>query len=345
MNAELVAYMNNILIIRDEFLAISHIKDSEAMNIWARWIITHRGLCRQTNLCLPDDDAYDSQLQIELESKGCSSQDAAYTFRWLLEQTGKANKNYRPIAEAETGGLHGTVPVTVTRNFGQVTLCCDTIKQVLPISVYIKMSNFYRKDHLASHKDNYIWLCSALYSILDGKGLQWAVPPRAMQLFQRMGCHTEIFASPLNTYNRNYYSLYEFDRAFSSKGNFFSAPDSDFAQGTFQVNPPFINPVFCKTTERIFRLLEIAESSGKKLTFIYVMPEWEDFETYNMVIESRFFINKILLRAKRHYYYQYSTKDYIKARFGSHIVFLSTDIGMDHPPVEDIREAFMPERY
>ena len=202
------------------------------------------------------------------------------------------------------------------------------------------MSRNYR--YLPDSKNSYIWLCAAVYGILGCKGLQWAVPSRVLDILRdNLNCNTELFASPINNYYNNYYSLFESDRAFGSKGSFFSAPDSDFVKGCYQINPPFIDPIFTKTTEKILHYLSVAEEHQEELTFIYIMPEWKDFTTYNMVSESRFCVKTITLKSNHHRYFQYCTAGYIPARFNSYIIFLSTNTKICSNSLEhNIRYSF-----
>jgi hypothetical protein len=240
----------------------------------------------------------------------------------------------------EFGGIHGDVPVSLRLNGSKVILECAQLSEIIPTSVYNRMSRNYKG--LSKYKNSYVWLCSAVYSILDGKGLQWAVPPTVMNLLQsHLCCYTELFASPLNAYNKHYYSLYPLDKVFGSKGNFFTAPDSDFIEGVYQVNPPFIDQLFTKTSERILELLDHADATNRELTFIYVMPEWRNFVTYDMIAESRFCVKRIFLKSNHHCYYQYSTGSYIPARFGSYMFFLSTNSMICNNALEsNIRYAF-----
>lgn len=344
MNENLITYIGEILDLRGRFSTISHVdKKSEVMKVWARWIITHRSLCSQGNLVLPDDGEYDSQLIVELQEKGVSKTYAYYLHDWLITECRRINKNYNPIATVEHGGIHGNIPVALNLNGGTVSISLKSPNrslQIIPISVYNRMSRHY--TGLPSQKNSYIWLCTTLYSILDGKGLQWAVPPAVMELLQsNLGCYTELFASPLNAYNKQYYSLFSLDYVFGSKGNFFMAPNSHFIEGTYQINPPFIDQLFTKTSERIIELLEVADLADRELTFIYIMPEWKDFTTYNMISESRFCVKRVFFRSGQHYYYQYSNGSYIPARFGSYMIFLSTNNKICTNTLENnIRYAF-----
>lgn len=159
------------------------------------------------------------------------------------------------------------------------------------------------------------------YDFLGCNGLQWAVPPKLLEYFKtQLGCNTEIFASPYNRLYDRFYSLFELDKQLGSSGEFFSAPDSDFLEGVFQVNPPFIDAIFTKTTERLLQLLRKSDS---ELSFIYVMPNWKNFRTVRWVLESEYCVKVVDLKPNEHFYYEYTNGTYVKAKFASVLVILS----------------------
>uniref|UniRef100_A0A6C0J4Z4 PCIF1 WW domain-containing protein n=1 Tax=viral metagenome TaxID=1070528 RepID=A0A6C0J4Z4_9ZZZZ len=336
MNNELVKHLNRISQLKLTFHRISKLHyESESMKIWARWIITHRGLftSSQKSILLPDDEVYDTQLIQELIDKGCPHNHAKYLHKWLWEQTISINKNYQMTAEVEYGGIRGIEPVMLTPCYNnRYCLKCGNINTYIKISAYDKLAMSLKNNSYLSNINDindingYIWLTNVLYTMLDGKGLQWAVPQQLMLfLKQQLNCTTELFASPINHYYDKYYSLFEMDRIYGSKGNFFTAKDNDFKEGCFQINPPFIDSLFTKTSLKILNLLKIANNNRKKLTFVYIMPIWKDFPTYTMVTDSHFCVKSITLSADKHSYYEYSTHKYIRARFNTAVIFLSTD--------------------
>jgi hypothetical protein len=322
MNADLVKYIEAIIGIRRELLIISKVDhQSELLKIWARWIITHRSLFRQGSLFLPDDMIHDTQFIQELIDKGCPVSHANYVHDWIWERTSRLDFN--PVAELERGGIHGTCPIKGIEDCGNIRLECESVVTTIRSSVYHRLTAAY--NGLSSARDTYILLISVLYGLLDGKGLQWAVPPSFLNFIrQSLDCSTELFASPVNHHYDKYYSLFDIDRLFGSRGNFFTAPDDDFVEGCFQVNPPFIDSLFTRTTNKVISLLEKAERAGKALTFVYIMPLWDDFLTYTMVSDCRFCARNVKLNADRHYYYEYNTESYIKAKFNTSVVILST---------------------
>jgi len=329
MNKNIVSHLRDIILFRDTLCAISHIEEVEIMKIWARWIITHRSLFKQKTICLPDDREYDPQLIVELIEKGVSTSHAMFLHDWMITETNNINKRFPWMyADTEYGGIHGSVNVIIIdEKDDMIVLACDELSVVLPVVLYNKLLRYTVDNSTTALKPlNYIWFVGFLYSLLDGKGLQWAVPTSVMMILKnRMYCNTELFASPINHFFNRYYSLFPYDVALGSRGNFFTAPDSDFITGCFQVNPPFIDCLFTKTTQRILNLLKIADDSDRELTFIYIMPSWEKFTTYEMAIESPYCVKQINLKANAHYYYQHITNKYIRARFGTCILFLSTN--------------------
>ena len=335
MNKLVVEHLKSIINFRDKLYLISSIEnEGEIMKIWARWIITHRSLFPQTSLFLPSDNEFDPHLIVDLIDKGISAKHACFIQEWMISEVQYINSKITWFsADNEVGGLHSKSnsksksgpPVTIHEGGREITLTCDGIETSLPSIAYNRMYQRIIKEGNYMPL-NYIWYTCMLYSILDGKGFQWAVPNQVMNILRyKIGCETELFASPINSTFKKYYSLFPYDKAFGSMGNFFTAPDQDFRSGAFQVNPPFIDCLFTLTTIRILKLLSIADSHGEILTFVYIMPHWDKFVTYDMAIESQYCVKHINLPAYNHSYYQHITNTYIKARFGTSIIFLSTN--------------------
>lgn len=328
MNEGLVEHISAILELKDNLTAICKLEfHTEIMKIWARWIITHRSLFPQSSLYLPSDTVYDGQLIQELIDKGCPIGHAKFLHKWLQQESIRINRNFRITADTEFNGLHGNLPIEIHSDRRHLILSCKGLKTQLANSSYQKLRDRCDPElKKLQSVDSYIWLTSLIYSMLDGKGLQWAVPYKFLNYLRaKLGCNTEIFASPINCYYDNYYSLFNTDKVFGSRGNFFTSSDNSFVEGAYQINPPFIDSLFTKTTERLLRLLKKADDNGKELTFIYIMPNWSNFRTLGLVTDSCYCVKSTELRSDYHYYYQYSNNTYIRARFSTLIVFLSTN--------------------
>lgn len=338
MNYEIVHCCTKIQILKS--IIGKGLSEAATQKIWSRWIITHLSFFPQKGISkwlpIPTDNVWDYQLITELMSQGDTQKQAVQKINRLQEAVYQLSLRAPEFTARLDGsstdkqvGLHGVLEVQSWHDTKNITIFCGDYEHRLPHHVYNKIERLYRQTGFGLpvffHK--YLWFDLTLYHILSGPGLQWALPPSLMfTLKQEMGCNTEIFASPINCYYNRYYSLFPHDRYFGSLGNFFQAHDTDFISGTYQVNPPFIEPIFVKSTDKIISLLEIAEASNNKLTFVYVMPIWENFPSYNTLISSKFCYRVISLEAEQHYYYQYQTGQFIKARFGTNIIILSTQI-------------------
>jgi hypothetical protein len=325
-----ILYLKQITHLRDN-IKTKDMKFGEWLKIWARWVITHTSLYPPENPLqfLPASDVYDHQFVFELLNYDFSQAEAEQIY---TEMSAAQKTILPPLVEDSLD----TLKIEKTEVDLKVRLGLNGHVHTIHKALYLRLTRLAG----SSSTDGSIWLILTLYQLLDGNSLQWAVPPNVMWLFkEKMHCHTDIFASPLNAYNKNYYSLFYYDQLFGSKGNFFCAPDSDFRSGTFHVNPPFIVSVFQKTTERINRLLDQARKDKEILTFIYVMPDWKDFDTYNAVSMSRYRKAYTYIAPGQGQYYQYRTDNYFLTSFGTHIFFLSTDNNLPDISVE-LKEKF-----
>lgn len=301
-------------------------KRFEAEKIWARWIITHRSLQKQKHFFLPTIGT-DNDLQIisELVLKGSTVNHAKNHYNALLQQCAEICKHE-----------HGHEPKMVDLDLDFDSENSSVIFGVkdskflfkLPAPVYdklLKMHHFCQHG-LSGMSDQHIWHMFSMYHLLDGVSLQWAVPRNVFKyIHNEFGCDTEIFASPINAYYRNYYSLFEIDKMFNSKGNFFTAPLTEFKSGCYQINPPFIDIIFTETSLRVLRLLEIADRDSMNLTFIYIMPDWRNLDGYEMLSGSKYCNSILTLRAGNHYYYNAQKQCYIKVHFNTKVLVMSTD--------------------
>ena len=231
---------------------VAGVNASEAAKVWSRWVIAQRCFGHAHSHFLPYHPVVDAQLMVELVEKGSSCKDAVDLEAWLRDAANRWN---------------GRFPLLATTN--------ESLNIPFDDSVRPHLLEVLKRTHVgpefAMQRD--INLCLWKYRLLEGRGLQWALPPALFDYLRvKLQCRTELFASPLNHYYESYYSLFPSDKAFGSLGSFFTAPDSAFLDhgGCFQVNPPFIDSVFTAVTRRILRLLE---TSTEELTFVYIMPK------------------------------------------------------------------------
>ena len=90
-----------------------------------------------------------------------------------------------------------------------------------------------------------------------------------------LSTYQECFASPLNHKFKTYYSMFEQDKVFGSKGNFFAAVHRNHGvlpSGCYEINPPWMNASF----ELIELILRKSIKKGSRITAIMVGPCWKD---------------------------------------------------------------------
>ena len=86
---------------------------------------------------------------------------------------------------------------------------------------------------------------------------------------------TECFASPLNHKFENYYSMFEQDRVFGSKGNFFRMVEENggvIPSGRYEMNPPWMNAMY----ELLVEIIEKSVLKQNTIQAIIVGPHWTD---------------------------------------------------------------------
>lgn len=209
-----------------------------------------------------------------------------------------------------------------------VSLSYQSIKHVLKQSQYYKLSTYYRGPKDEFHLR--LWKMLNNYYLLDGHSYQWAIPNRILKTIRLyMNVKAELFASPINSHYPEYYSLFSEDGDFGSRGNFFRAPDEDFLEGVFQVNPPFIDRIFLETIKKILHWLDLAEINNRGLMFIFFMPGWLDSAAYRLAKEDALVFQEIRLAENQHYYYSYHEHRYVKVQFATHILILSNSIAQN----------------
>lgn len=305
-------------------------KKYEAYKIWSRWLITHMSLRKQPNMFLPSVGIdNDLQILVELSNKGCSTSRAEMHYKSMTQQIGEIVRKYdrKSLIDGNSGY---NISFKITDICGNVRLDLGRkgLDYTISKTLYDRLADMYQYTRIGfpDYMDNCIWHMCLMYHMLDGKSLQWAVPKYVFKYLTReFGCVTELFASPLNANYKRYYSLFDIDRKFGSKGSFFDAPNRDFKSGCYQINPPFIDVIFTETSTRVLKYLEDADIDGRELTFIYIMPDWDNLSGFDMLYTSKYCARVIRVNAGEHYYYQSTNDSYVKVYFTTNVLILSTN--------------------
>ncbi|XP_072296180.1 mRNA (2'-O-methyladenosine-N(6)-)-methyltransferase [Eucyclogobius newberryi] len=187
----------------------------------------------------------------------------------------------------------------------------------------------------------------------EGTGLQGALPVTVFEvLHKQFGISFECFASPLNSYYKQFCSAFpDIDGFFGSRGPFLSfSPVS----GSFEANPPFCEELM---DAMVTHFEELLSSSSEPLSFVVVVPDWRDPETPALTrMESSRFLREQLHVAAYEHEYRSGSQHVCKredmsyrAVHGTAVLFLQNDAGFSKwaPTPERVSElsaAFKPAR-
>ncbi|KAH8240089.1 hypothetical protein KR032_011148 [Drosophila birchii] len=192
------------------------------------------------------------------------------------------------------------------------------------------------------------FLGNALNSSQEAEMTQAALPVPVFECLHRhFGVSFECFASPFNSYFRQYCSAFaDTDAYFGSRGPFL---DFKPVSGSFQVNPPHCEELIEASLLHIDKLLT---DTMEPLSFIVFLPEWKSISKLD---ESMYKRRSMVVLGMAHEYrhgYQHmmqKSEVLIKCMQGTQVVWLQNSAGYarwgpNEIRVEALREAFRPQR-
>ncbi|XP_050334809.1 mRNA (2'-O-methyladenosine-N(6)-)-methyltransferase [Bactrocera neohumeralis] len=192
------------------------------------------------------------------------------------------------------------------------------------------------------------FLGNALNSSQEAEMTQASLPVPVFEcLHRQFGVSFECFASPFNSYFRQYCSAFaDTDAYFGSRGPFL---DFKPVSGSFQVNPPHCEELMDRALLHIDKLLT---DSMEPLSFIIFLPEWKSIAKLE---ESMFKRRSMVVLGMAHEYrhgYQHiipKADVNVKCMQGTQVVWLQNSAGHarwgpNENRVEALREAFRPQR-
>ncbi|XP_017003850.2 mRNA (2'-O-methyladenosine-N(6)-)-methyltransferase [Drosophila takahashii] len=192
------------------------------------------------------------------------------------------------------------------------------------------------------------FLGNALNSSQEAELTQAALPVPVFECLHRhFGVSFECFASPFNSYFRQYCSAFaDTDAYFGSRGPFL---DFKPVSGSFQVNPPHCEELIEASLLHIDKLLT---DTMEPLSFIVFLPEWKSISKLD---ESMYKRRSMVVLGMAHEYrhgYQHMLQKsdvLIKCMQGTQVVWLQNSAGYarwgpNEIRVEALREAFRPQR-
>lgn len=308
-------------------------KKYEAFKVWAHWLIR--------NLCNVNDNYHmipnklvskDTDIIPHLIYKGADPDTAQKFYEQIVNKITSIYDKYHELKvqclydETKMEKLNSQIVYSVVIDSGtqyHMFKFRDTFIKHNDIK-YKKLVSLYTGD--PKYFNFAMFEVGFNYYILDGHSLQWCIPPKTFDiLINKLSVKTELFAAPMNVNLPIYCSLFLIDQKFGAMDNFFNLEPQQILEGTYEVNPPFIEDIFIKSSHMVIDFLKQSQEAKKDLMFIYIMPDWLDSKGYQALVKSPFLIKEITLDKNNHYYYQSSNDRVVQANFDTHILVIGTE--------------------
>jgi len=305
----------------------------ESYKVWAQWLIRNLSQTEPNYHLIPKNEIIEKDVDIfqHLKEKGISHEQVVKFYSSIKERVSKLHQVYHQV---KFDFLHRPINI---RDLNQVIEYELAYHNGTHIHLYrlgrifVKYSSIVYDQLVRKYLGNpayfrfYMFEMGFNYYMLEGQSFQWSVPPKALLFLERaISVKTELFASPANVNLRDYYSLFYVDRYFGSMGNFFGSKFEQTLEGTFEVNPPFIERLFIESSQTICKMLQKSQQLDKDLLFIYIMPDWLDSGGYQLINQSGYLIEEIILYPNDHCYYHSMKNRLITANFETHVLVIGT---------------------
>ena len=309
-------------------------KKYEAYKVWAHWLI--RNLCEISDSyhIIPNPKiAEDDSIIAHLKDKGSDPTKVHEFYNLVIFKALCLHQKYNQF---KIDFITDPAKVKQMSKLIEYTLCEENGNKYhiyRYMETYIKHNDIKYKKLLGLYKGDvdsfnfYMFELGFNYYILDGHSLQWCIPPKVFETLKtRLSVKTELFAAPTNVNLPLYCSLFYIDKQFGALDNFFNLSNDQILEGTFEVNPPFIEKIFIRSSSMVTEFLEKSQHYNKDLLFIYIMPDWLDSKGYQMLANSKFLIDEVVFKENKHYYYQSSNDRMVAANFESHVLVIGTQL-------------------
>lgn len=219
-----------------------------------------------------------------------------------------------------------------------------------------KLEYMYRMscfdDKKFEHFLTRVWMLMKRYTAYMGSS-HWAQASLATPVFEALHKYfhvtSECFASPLNSYFKQYCSAFpDIDSYFGSRGPIL---DMKIVSGSFLVNPPYCEELIEAAVSHFERCLS---DSPEPLSFIVTLPD--ELPHTLLKLEASPFKRKQVVIPHLEHEYRHGQQHImpknevnIKSSHGTVIVWLQNDAGFQHwgptdERVEPLFEAFRPGR-
>lgn len=323
-------HYNEIMKIRRYFFQECNVNRYEAGKIWSSWIIANRSLYPQIDSFLPIKNIeQDAQILKNLREKGNTNPETFY--QTIVYKCHQFIKHCKEGCGTDMSGEPGSINVAKsdTDNMWHVTY--GSIRHKITEDIYSRLKSLYLRSLSTRNFPENLLILLNHYSLLEGLSFQWAIPKTVHNILAKyLPLRGELFASPLNCLSDNYWSLFDIDRLFGSNGNFFKARYeslvSDVEPAAYQINPPFIESLFIKSSEQILAFLDRAAQEHRLLMFIYFMPNWLDSVGYLNLRRSKYLVEENVFTRGKHGYYESNSSRYIRVHFDTHVLIIASNV-------------------
>jgi hypothetical protein len=186
------------------------------------------------------------------------------------------------------------------------------IEKILPSYTYLKIHNFKNKI------EKYL----LFFYIIMGydTGQFWGLHPKFYNFINgHFKNSIECFASPFNNNLNDYFSiLYDIDKYYGSKGDFF-ANFLNVKYEAYIINPPFIDTIILKVLKLIDEKLLI-----DAVQIFFFIPQWDDIiiPWYNN-IKTKYIHSICKLNKYESIVFDYIAYKPLKASFGTYFIYIN----------------------
>jgi hypothetical protein len=331
-------------------------------NILPRWIMLQFGVGDYfKDPLFPENASNNSQIIRDLLflSKGALNDNNIDQFMEKLALKSRCNRILVELREFVDSSLYinmrnqGDVLV---KKKGQMTyMTFDGLTLKINTSVAEKIEVNYKDDSRVGitsqiNVNSYIMCVLMRYNTLDSSNQQLSANPRFYRyLKQHYGVDFELFGSAINTIFDNYCSLFsDLDKKANGFGTF---NNLTMTRGFYVANPPYDEQIMINMTTKIIDTLHrsemIDDGSRDDLTFIVIIPVWEDpdygyNESLRLMEKSPYMTGCVRVNKTRSKFFNYATKQYINP-CDVYIISLQNKHGLNRYtiPLEDIiRETY-----
>ncbi|KAJ3246063.1 mRNA (2'-O-methyladenosine-N(6)-)-methyltransferase [Chytriomyces hyalinus] len=322
---------------------------------YERWLFNARASAtakQRKDPLLPFNIHVEPGLVSDLLRAGIAEKDAKNVVRMLGKEATACVQELLDLKAKESFSDGEDVVITMHQysvdvSCGKYAFCKLSLAHFEKLQIlYARYSgkNLENEDGDNSHFSRALMALLLRYQSMLGHGFQAAMSNVSFNVLNReFGVDFECFASPLNSrWGRHCSAFTDTDGVFGSLGDFFSFKPHE---GSFEVNPPFVRPIMEKAAEHVEYLLARAEAAKKALSFVVVLPAWEECTSWTLLKESKWLQAMTVLPGGDHGFIdgaQHQRQDrYRPSPYPTAIYFLQTRLAETRWPVTEKKIALL----